>query len=408
MADTSVTPAFAPRTPITTHAEQIGPGISLVNPLTQRGHGPGLIVLVSQSGILSSSSLVIKDGVPAPVMKWAEEGYAVVEVTKSAILEDASGALQTAASALAGAEKCNPKDAVGLIAYHPSLWNEVAASISLVPVVKATVVYADVTSQLAPSSVPTIHHLAGKPAGKLQRDDNLTAYDYSSAKAFDFATPFTENFLYNLESVSHTRNLTFLKRRMNGPYFDLEYIWDEHTYWEFENRSVENTMATMVQEPYVNHVPTLTGGVGREKLTAFYRDNFIFKNSADTELELISRSVGIDRIIDEFIFKCTHDSYIDWLVPGVPPTGKKLEIPFTAVVNIRGDRLYHEHIAWDQATVLVQLGLLPEYLPYSDGSGKKLEYRVPTTGVDTAGKLRDRESVPSNEMFKFMVREVKD
>jgi len=85
-------------------------------------------------------------------------------------------------------------------------------------------------------------------------------------------------------------------------------------------------------------------------------------------------------------------------------------------VNIRGDRLYHEHISWDQGTALRQLGLLPEYLPFPyplpEGSaspaGAKLEYRVPVLGIETADKLRNRKSVPSNQMFKYEVRERKD
>jgi carboxymethylenebutenolidase len=105
----------------------------------------------------------------------------------------------------------------------------------------------------------------------------------------------------------------------------------------------------------------------------------------------------------------------------VPPTYKKVEIPFTAVVNIRGDRLYHEHIAWDQASVLRQLGLLPEYLPFpypvpegmtpvaagaAAGNKKGFEYRLPVAGVETAQKMRDRNSGLSNGMFEFKVREV--
>lgn len=88
-----------------------------------------------------------------------------------------------------------------------------------------------------------------------------------------------------------------------------------------------------------------------------------------------------------------------------------MEVPFTAVVNIRGDRLYHEHIAWDQGTVLAQLGLIPQYLPFpypvaGQKEGAKYEYRVPVTGLDTAAKMRDRNSVASNEMFSYKVREV--
>lgn len=139
-------------------------------------------------------------------------------------------------------------------------------------------------------------------------------------------------------------------------------------------------------------------------------------------------------MVDEFIFKFTHDREIDWLyvppvtlpppiardnmsdsLPGVPPTNLKAQIPFTAVVNIRGDRLYHEHISWDQGTVLRQLGLMPEYLPFpyplpdgwTAGRGSSLEYRVPVAGLETANKMRDKNAIPSNEMFDFRIREGK-
>lgn len=167
----------------------------------------------------------------------------------------------------------------------------------------------------------------------------------------------------------------------------------------------------------------MTGGIGRDSLTHFYAHNFIFNNSADTELELLSRTTGIDRIVDEFLFKFTHDRELDWLLPGVPATNLKAEVPFTAVVNIRGDRLYHEHISWDQGTVLAQLGLLPEYLPFpyavpngSNGTNgvngtsgaehKQWEYRVPVAGIQTAQKMRDRNAVLSNQMFEYKPRAV--
>ena len=76
----------------------------------------------------------------------------------------------------------------------------------------------------------------------------------------------------------------------------------------------------------------------------FYRDHFIFSNPPDAALDLVSQTVGTDRIVDEFIYTCTHTTAIDWLLPGVPPTGKSLRIPMTAIVNIRGDRLFNEHI----------------------------------------------------------------
>jgi carboxymethylenebutenolidase len=102
-------------------------------------------------------------------------------------------------------------------------------------------------------------------------------------------------------------------------------------------------------------------------------------------------------------------------LPGIPPTGKSCRIPFTSIVNIRGDRLFHEHIAWDQATALVQLGLLPEYLPFpypiegkTAASEKHFEYRVPAAGAETAQKLMNEASVASNQMFEFGIREADD
>lgn len=215
--------------------------------------------------------------------------------------------------------------------------------------------------------------------------------------------------------IAHTRSLAFLKPLLNGPYFDLEAIWDEHCRYEFGERDVARTMATMVAQPYVNHIPTLTGGVGQERLTHFYTNHFVHANPDDTELELVSRTVGTDRVVDEFVFKFTHDRQVDWLLPGVPPTGKYLEIPFTSIVGLRGDRLCHEHIHWDQATAMRQADLLPTWVkfPYPiDGKdadkGKVYEVMAPTTGVETARKLVDEGAVESNRLMKARWREVDD
>ncbi|KAJ4351618.1 uncharacterized protein N0V89_006961 [Didymosphaeria variabile] len=389
-------------------------GVSMLSPLTRRGHGPGIIVLVSDS----SASTKIIEGVPSHLVKWAEEGYAVVEIEQQALQKNVKDALSQAVNALKQNKKCKPKEKIGVVAYDPMCWNLAAEAVNSIPEVAATAVYADTAEQklIAASSAPSMYHLAGKGSDRPLRSENLTLYYYPEVQSYTFATPFQKTFHYTQEAISHTRSITHLKKQMGGPWFDLELIWDEHTYYEFADRSVEHTMSTMVQEPYIGALIgiQLTGGVGREPLTNFYAHNFIFNNSADTNLELISRSIAIDRIIDEFIFTFTHDRELDWLVPGIPPTNLKVEVPFCAVVNIRGDRLYHEHISWDQGTVLRQLGLLPEYLPFPhplpDGKapapGKRLEYRVPVFGTEVAHKMRDRNTVPSNEMFHFKIREV--
>ena len=184
--------------------------------------------------------------------------------------------------------------------------------------------------------------------------------------------------------MAHSRSIG-LFRRVMGPHFDLSALWDRHTLYEFGERDVDKTMATMVAQPYVNHVPTMTGGVGYRDLTRFYRDHFIPKTPADTRLIPISRTIGADRVVDEMLFCFTHDIEIDWMLPGQRPSGRYVEIPLVAIVCFRGGKLYNEHIYWDQASVLVQIGALdPKELPVA--------------GIETAKKLVD-EGLPSNTLM---------
>ena len=185
--------------------------------------------------------------------------------------------------------------------------------------------------------------------------------------------------------IAHSRSIALLRNAM-GPHYDLEALWEAHTTYEFGTRDVAATMRTMVSDPYVNHVPVMTGGVGARDLARFYANHFIPKLPKDTHLVPISRTVGADRIVDEMLFCFTHDTEIDFMLPGVPPTGRYVEVPTVAIVKFRGDKLYHEHIYWDQASVLVQIGLL-------DPKG------LPVAGIDTAKKLLD-ETRPSNTLMK--------
>ena len=187
--------------------------------------------------------------------------------------------------------------------------------------------------------------------------------------------------------MAHSRSIA-LFRKVMGPAYDLSALWEQHTMHEFGTRDVDATMKTMVAQPYVNHVPTMTGGVGHDHLKRFYKYHFIPTTPKDTRLVPISRTIGADRLVDEMLFCFTHDIEIDWMLPGVAPTGKYVEVPLVAIVNFRGDKLYHEHIYWDQASVLVQIGLLD---PKKSG--------LPVAGAETARKLVD-ENVPSNRLMK--------
>jgi carboxymethylenebutenolidase len=200
-----------------------------------------------------------------------------------------------------------------------------------------------------------------------------------------FARKGGSNFDKPASMMAHSRSVA-LFRKVLGPVFNLSALWDMHAYYEFATRDVDATMATMVAQPYVNHVPTMTGGVGYKELHRFYQHHFVHSNPADTRLIPISRTIGADRVVDEMIFCFTHDREIDWMLPGVKPTGKYVEVPLVAIINFRGDKLYHEHIYWDQASVLVQIGLLDPKL-------------VPAAGGETAKKVVD-ETLPSNTLMK--------
>jgi carboxymethylenebutenolidase len=108
----------------------------------------------------------------------------------------------------------------------------------------------------------------------------------------------------------------------------------------------------------------LTGGVGRDAVHRFYRDDFVFAWPKDTETHRISRTVGENRVIDEVIVSFTHDTEMPFMLPGVDPTGHRVDLPHTVVVGFEDGKVAHEHIYWDQACVLAQIGLLePEGLP---------------------------------------------
>jgi len=164
-------------------------------------------------------------------------------------------------------------------------------------------------------------------------------------------------------------------------------LWEEHLKAEFQDKDARASCDTLVARPYLNHVPVLTGGVGRRQLEHFYGQYFIPGMPADVELVPISRTVGQNRIVDEFIFCCTHTVQMDWLLPGVPPTGRRLELVSVVSVSFEGGKIHHEHIHWDQASALVQLGLLDPAT-------------LPVAGVEAARKMLDPAAVPSNLLMK--------
>jgi carboxymethylenebutenolidase len=166
----------------------------------------------------------------------------------------------------------------------------------------------------------------------------------------------------------------------------LARLWEEHIRHEFSTKSTDDTIATMVEDAYVNHVPVMTGGFGKPELRQFYSAHFIPKMPPDLEMTMVSRTIGSDQLVEELVLKFTHSVEIDWMLPGIAPTGRRVEVALVVVVRFRDGKVAHEHIYWDQASVLVQLGLIDPA-------------RLPVAGAESARKVLDPR-LPANALIR--------
>lgn len=218
----------------------------------------------------------------------------------------------------------------------------------------------------------------------------VTIHDYPEQE-HAFGRPEGEHYDAGAAELANLRTIDFFVRHLNGSAATmspqaLSDLWDEHVKYEFATRNTEDTLRTMVADAYVNHVPVLTGGMGHAELRQFYAKRFIPQMPPDTSMTPVSRTIGVDRVVDEMVFEFTHSIKMDWMLPGVSPTGKHVKVPLVVIVHFRDGKLAHEHIYWDQASVLAQLGLI---------NGEIL----PVAGVESAEKVLD-PSLPSNELMK--------
>ncbi len=337
------------------------------------GAGPGLLVVYPEASTAAAEPFAAR---------FADEGYVALSV---AAPDDSA----TEAAFRALAKEASTESGMGLLGF-----GEAGLAACLDATDCACAVLFDVmpsessASALKARPFPVLLHLVGEAPSVQETcaalsEQSLRAAAYPGCRPGFFLPDSAEHDRPGA-MMAHSRSLAVLRRHL-GPEYDLEALWDAHTYHEFATRDVDATMKTMVDEPYVNHIPTMTGGVGGAQLRHFYEHHFVFANPEDTQLIPVSRTIGVDRVVDEMLFCFTHTREIPWMIPGIAPTGKYVEIPLVAIVNFRGDKLYHEHIYWDQASVLTQLGLLdPKNLPVA--------------GVEVARKLVD-ETLPSNALM---------
>ena len=168
---------------------------------------------------------------------------------------------------------------------------------------------------------------------------------------------------------------------------DLAGVFDDHVAAEFVDMDVDATMATMSADPYVYHLPSMTGGVGSENVRRFYGAHFIGKWPADVEITPVSRTVGDAQVVDELVLSFTHDVEMPQLLPGVAPTGKHVRLAFCVVVGFEDGKVSHEHIYWDQASLLVQVGLI-------DSAA------LPVTGAEQAENVLDARTHALNRLIR--------
>jgi carboxymethylenebutenolidase len=250
-------------------------------------------------------------------------------------------------------------------------------------------------------SGPLLLHVAGQdkfcpPEAQQQihaaLDPNplVTIYDYPGA-GHAFGRMGGEHYDAAAAELANLRSLEFFVRNLAGAglasaHQTLSTRWDEHVKYEFATRNTDHTLDTMVFDSYVNHVPVMTGGVGHDELREFYSKRFIPQMPPDTAMTPVSRTIGVDRVVDEMVFEFTHTIKMDWMLPGIEPTGKHVKVALVVIVHFRNGKLAHEHIYWDQASVLAQLGLIDSQ-------------KLPVAGVESAEKVLNPK-LPSNELMK--------
>ncbi len=217
----------------------------------------------------------------------------------------------------------------------------------------------------------------------------VTINDYAE-QDHAFGRPAGEHYNAAAAELANLRSLEFLVRNLAGAGLanaqqTLSSRWDDHVKYEFATRNTEDTLETMVADAYVNHVPVMTGGVGHDELREFYSKRFIPQMPPDTGMTPVSRTIGVDRVVDEMVFEFTHSIKMDWMLPGVEPTGKHVRVALVVIVHFRDGKLAHEHIYWDQASVLAQLGLIDAQ-------------KLPIAGVASAEKVLDPR-LAANELM---------
>ncbi|KIW73467.1 hypothetical protein PV04_01581 [Phialophora macrospora] len=334
---------------------------------------------------------------PTIISHFQQEGFQLSYLEYDGNKQDYLATLQHLQDPLELGEK------YAIVAYGDAATLVLEACMKPMPKLVAVVAYYPGHVPRSTTNFPPTLHVQIHLAASQRWGTRFPSYRYENTKP-GFAEHDLDEFDKIGASLAWTRTLSILRTAfdIDGP--DLEAIWNSHMRLEFAEKDPDKTMATMVGHPVLNCSPTMTGGVGYDQLRRFYADFFMPNIPPDMRIRLLSRTVGVDRVVDEMFVSFTHTTEIPWMLPGVPPTDKRVEVVLVTVVGVRGGKLYHEHIHWDQATVLVQIGLLdPKYVPKTfktaeEGREEEVQ-RLPVWGREAARKVLDEDSSQSNELI---------
>lgn len=356
----------------------------------------------------SPPRIYLTSALPAPekaLLAWREEGYDAQFLPYEPQKQRQNDYVHTLRTL---SESCKLGEHYAIIAYGD------AASIVLKtaqkPLAKCCAIVAFYPTQLpSPKTMyPQSHQLQIHVAALSQSSPRpemcewkLYRYEKCAAGFVDPSSPAYSEVEANL---AWTRSLASIRKGF-GKNVDLEPIANAHWIARFEDddpdRASMAVIKNMTQDsPHVTILPTLEGGMGRRKLAEFYGEFFVPSLVPDFDIRLISRTMGVNRIVDEMVVSFTHSDEVDWILPGVPPTNKHVEIAMVSIVAVRGDKLVSEHMYWDQASVLVQIGLLdPKAVPKKPkNDGLKA---LPVTGAEATRQLVEPQQGRYNKLLQM-------
>lgn len=238
----------------------------------------------------------------------------------------------------------------------------------------------------------------GIGAGGLQSKLEYPMYTYEGVDV-GFAEHDLDEYDAVADALAWSRSLSIVRRGF-GAEVDLERVWEENEEQKYHARKTEKLLETFTSDPkpFVNYTPTMTGGNGEQELRRFYSEFFLPSAPPSLHMRLLSRTIGVDRIVDELYIQFKHTVQMPWILPGIPPTNEKVEIILVSIVGMRGGKVWHERLYWDQASVLFQVGLLdPEELP--EHLKKEGLEMLPVAGSEAARKIMDIECEEGNDMI---------